>query len=137
MEFPHLSLTNNVPLEAETQQIRGLVEAAGEEQTRIRAELAETREKEQQLSARDKELMRRIATLEGIVSSVRCIPPEILSHIFLLATPSNDTNTTAHCSNGPSLLRLSHICSRWRSIAHGTPKLWRVLQFKLTRYTLR
>ncbi|KAF7288805.1 F-box domain-containing protein [Mycena chlorophos] len=152
MEFPHLSSTNHVPLEAESQHIRALVETAEEEQNRVRQELDETRAKERKLVERDDALTERIRSLKAIVSATRRMPPEILSNIFLLATQAAveqedrwevdlvdsegdlEWDDTRGATNARAFLRLSQVSSRWRAVAQTTSLLWRTLRFDLGPY---
>ncbi|KAJ6471275.1 hypothetical protein C8R47DRAFT_1200221 [Mycena vitilis] len=72
-------------------------------------------------------LLRRLmlASLRGVLSVIRCIPPEILSEIFTacrdddLDKPEYEITTPDY---GPT--QLTQICSRWRMIALHTPRLW-------------
>jgi hypothetical protein len=56
----------------------------------------------------------------------RWLPPELLIHIFVLATddPLDPAQYPLDClDNIP--LTISHVCQRWRDIALSTPTLWR------------
>jgi hypothetical protein len=58
----------------------------------------------------------------------RKLPPEILSEIFMLAFPSNETDegpneVTSYRSSRIKPLRVAHTCTHWRSIAFDTPSL--------------
>ena len=53
----------------------------------------------------------------------RCLPPELLIHIFVLAT--NDTLDPIQSPLDTVPLKISHVCQRWRDIALSTPALWR------------
>ncbi|KAF7318641.1 F-box domain-containing protein [Mycena chlorophos] len=147
MEFPHLASTNKAPLEAEAQQILALIKAAQAQPAAQKADLKNE----------DTEFAQRIRALRSIVSPVRRIPPEILSHILILATDwakgrlpgfeevmrmrsswfsaaSGDNeqgSSITRWTNGAVFLEISQICSPWRAVAHATPKLWTSLVFKL------
>lgn len=58
-----------------------------------------------------------------LLSPVRIVPPEIWVKIFEYWIKDRDLATT-HLSL-PSPLVLGHVCSKWRQIVHGTPKLWK------------
>ncbi|RDB30912.1 hypothetical protein Hypma_004889 [Hypsizygus marmoreus] len=73
-----------------------------------------------------------LSRFRSILSPVRRLPPEILIEIFLL-TRDWTSNTyfmgelqplVVGPRPGPSPLRITHVCSRWRDIALGIPKLW-------------
>ncbi|KAL0066429.1 hypothetical protein AAF712_006471 [Marasmius tenuissimus] len=66
------------------------------------------------------------------LSLVREIPVELLGYIFELVISEALRKNETHMHHGgfptlSSLLYLSQVCSRWRSICHCTPKLWTVL----------
>ncbi|KAI0292341.1 hypothetical protein B0F90DRAFT_1928563 [Multifurca ochricompacta] len=70
------------------------------------------------------------AQLEAERTPFHWLPPELLIHIFLLATTT--TTTTYHDALDLTESRLdiapvdiSHVCQRWRNIALSTPVLWR------------
>lgn len=56
------------------------------------------------------------AQLHGILAPVRCLPPELLSHIFELALdgPQDRRN----------IMNLSHVCGAWRSCIHDISSLY-------------
>lgn len=56
--------------------------------------------------------------LAGLIHPIRRCPTDILSVIFEWSVL---TGTTRMCKTA---LDLSHVCRRWRSIAHETPDLW-------------
>lgn len=56
-----------------------------------------------------------------------CIPPELLSDIFLLCVPYPCSGTP---SERTSVISLSHVCQRWRSVALATSALWTCISFR-------
>lgn len=65
------------------------------------------------------------------------LPPEVLSAIFLLAVGDTESSIFRHGHNPPldvcskSLVRLTHVSCRWRSIATSTRLLWSNVQISL------
>ncbi|KAF8625077.1 hypothetical protein AX15_005559 [Amanita polypyramis BW_CC] len=72
-------------------------------------------------------------TSPGSPISIQSLSSEILSEVFLHCLTAHETTRASI----PPLL-LCHICSRWRRVALGTPRLWRYLSLKpSTRYLSR
>jgi len=61
------------------------------------------------------------AAVQGVLSHTRLLPYELLTEIFLkVAEPSYPARELPL----PPPLLLGQVCSTWRLVAHGTPKLW-------------
>lgn len=65
--------------------------------------------------------------LTVLIAPIRCLPPEILSEIFLHCIQPHSFDSPYYSPNArldraPWLI--THVCSRWRSIALSTPRLW-------------
>lgn len=76
-------------------------------------------------------------TAVDIVARVDDLPSEVLSTIFVLVVGRSEATTVP---NGPfpsanfstkSLIRLTHVCSSWRTIATSTRLLWSNIHFSL------
>ncbi|KAJ7115092.1 hypothetical protein C8R43DRAFT_1138229 [Mycena crocata] len=67
--------------------------------------------------------------LKGALSAFRSFPSEILAHIFLFC-PKTGSEWSLEPEHAPMLL--SHVCSRWRAVCHGTHRLWTTV--RLPRY---
>ncbi|KIM76328.1 hypothetical protein PILCRDRAFT_36243, partial [Piloderma croceum F 1598] len=57
----------------------------------------------------------------ALVAPIRRLPPEVLSKIFLRY---NDENNVPYIRLNKAPLLLGSMCSRWRTIALSTPRLW-------------
>jgi hypothetical protein len=57
----------------------------------------------------------------ALVAPIRRLPPEVLSEIFLYY---NDENNVPYIRLNKAPLLLGGMCSRWRTIALSTPRLW-------------
>ena len=75
---------------------------------------------QQFLDKRD-QILASIRTHQGFVSCIRRLPPEILSEIFVRCLPS-ETYIRPKTKTAPLLLM--GVCSGWRKVALGTPRLW-------------
>ena len=65
----------------------------------------------------------------------RWLPPELLIHIFVLAT--YDSLDPIQSSLDTTPLNISHVCRRWRDIALSTPLLWRRVVLTTSELSLR
>jgi len=65
----------------------------------------------------------------------RWLPPELLIHIFVLAT--YDSLDPIRSSLDTTPLNISHVCRRWRDIALSTPVLWRRIVLTTSELSLR
>jgi F-box-like len=66
-------------------------------------------------------------SLVALVAPIRRLPPEVLSEIFL---HYNDENNISDLRLNMAPLLLGGVCSRWRTVALSTPRLW--TSFSLT-----
>ncbi|KAF9457611.1 hypothetical protein BDZ94DRAFT_1115650, partial [Collybia nuda] len=67
----------------------------------------------------------RIRTIQGSISALKRIPPEVLAEIFIYFIPEDYPyitipNINLYCY--PWFL--GRVCSRWRQIMWETPRLW-------------
>lgn len=71
----------------------------------------------------------------AILSPIRRVPPELISHIFVFCLPSysDDSEKSAWGSLAlnPFELVLTNVCRRWKDIAFTTPQLWSCINFTL------
>ncbi|KAI0055613.1 hypothetical protein BV25DRAFT_1736719 [Artomyces pyxidatus] len=66
-------------------------------------------------------------TRRNALSPIGRLPPEILVRIFSFDTTPDDGSPTYH------LMRITHICRRWRSVAIGCPTLWGCINLAVDR----
>ncbi|KAJ7474203.1 hypothetical protein FB451DRAFT_1558398 [Mycena latifolia] len=65
------------------------------------------------------------ATLKGVLSPMRRIPSEILAEIFLhCRNNSLEAPTYSVADSRQAPIVLGHVSSRWRQVAHNSPRLW-------------
>ncbi|KAJ7464370.1 hypothetical protein FB451DRAFT_1263346 [Mycena latifolia] len=62
--------------------------------------------------------------VRGALSALRRFPPEILGYIFVMCAEHDRTNRTSIADARRAPVLLGHVCSRWRIISHGNPRLW-------------
>ncbi|KAJ6511033.1 hypothetical protein C8R45DRAFT_1162451 [Mycena sanguinolenta] len=126
---------NGVPTDTQTSQLRHLIQA-GE------AEIAQLEQTSQALSLLLAELrfqaLRKsesLNPLRGALSLFRRFPAEFLREIFELSVNAEgiqrwDPTSIADPKRSP--MRLGHVCSQWRMIAHNLPRLWNMPFFRST-----
>ncbi|KAJ7045142.1 hypothetical protein C8F04DRAFT_525034 [Mycena alexandri] len=123
--------TNDAPSEVEAKEVQRISDEALE--TRLRNELQIRRLQNKAgseppiktLTRNNSSLRRTIQRCRSILSPIRRLPPEILTHIFILTTPVEEAgNLPWHRSLEQSPWILGHICRRWRAVALTSPALW-------------
>lgn len=67
-----------------------------------------------------------IARLKAVIAPHELLPPELLAYIFLLCLGNDLATWPPKLSDPPWIF--GHICSRWRNIALGEPRLWNSLR---------
>ncbi|KAJ7696683.1 hypothetical protein B0H17DRAFT_928984, partial [Mycena rosella] len=66
-----------------------------------------------------------ILAMEGALSPIRRIPPEILAEVFIFCRDSSlDAASYSISDPREAPMLLAHICSSWRIVCHRTPRLW-------------
>ncbi|KAL1694200.1 hypothetical protein GGG16DRAFT_110550 [Schizophyllum commune] len=79
-------------------------------------------------SAHFSALVDYLALHKALLSPVRQLYPDILSHIFLLATPEDwDWHLC-----GTVIHSCTQVCHVWRAVAVGTPSLWSTIHIRVT-----
>ena len=66
---------------------------------------------------------------KALISPIRCFPPEILSHIFLLSLPTPDYDDRSIMVLRKAVMFPGQVCKYWREIALSTPKMWSKITF--------
>ena len=73
------------------------------------------------LKIQKQQLHEKIEPCRALVSTFRRLPDDILSEIFIQCLPQG-VYATLSPHDAPILL--THVCNRWRNVAHSTPHLW-------------
>ncbi|KAF8180122.1 hypothetical protein BJ912DRAFT_929458 [Pholiota molesta] len=119
--IPHLLLSNIPPSDAEAAVVRGVIDKAREEYTRILSADAENQGSESWTENNQRE---RIADFidqhQRILSSIRCLPPEILQHIFLYFAD----NPRSYGLDIDPRWAIGQVCHSWRASALSLSSLW-------------
>ncbi|KAF7376716.1 hypothetical protein MSAN_00088600 [Mycena sanguinolenta] len=113
--------TNYCPKDNELLEIRALlVEPTGRLQ-RLDDEIAELQKAIDKLAEERHSLQTFVDGHQALISPVRRLPLDIIQEIFIACIPTH-RNCVMSASEAPVLL--GRVCSSWRAISLGTPRLW-------------
>ncbi|KAJ7095641.1 hypothetical protein C8R44DRAFT_380902 [Mycena epipterygia] len=118
--------SNCAPTAEQALEIRDMLDAARLVQLDERPELGVPIHHRSQL----------LRSLEGALSALRSFPAEILGHIFIFCRDDSlsiPEYSTADTTSAPMVL--CHVCSRWRTVSHDTPRLWDTVCFPESAFT--
>ncbi|KAJ6562764.1 hypothetical protein DFH09DRAFT_489459 [Mycena vulgaris] len=120
-----LSSTNHAPTETEAQNIHAFLATADEELAKLDIPILKAALRLAELTAMRNRRNESLAPLRAVLSPLRRFPPEILGEIFQWCR-DNSLASIRYSITDPmkAPVLLGHICSSWRSVAHGTPRLW-------------
>ncbi|ESK82424.1 hypothetical protein Moror_12148 [Moniliophthora roreri MCA 2997] len=111
---------NHIPLDYEVPYLRGALQETLVELNQLDSEFGRLWDP-RQMNERRRRLMKIKFRLNGMVkTTIRRLPPELLSHIFFMARDEGNQGWSP--CRVP--LTLSHVCSRWRALVHSEPGLW-------------
>ncbi|KAJ6471075.1 hypothetical protein C8R47DRAFT_1023260 [Mycena vitilis] len=128
MRHHKLLNSNEPPLEVERPFFASVVSHLRSRLSHHDAKLARLRAQYIQLQEERATLSADLRKNTAVLSSLRRMPPEILSEIFVWTLPSElmVTNRAAvDLQDSPWML--THICGHWRRVAIGSPSLWSFL----------
>ncbi|KAF9457030.1 hypothetical protein BDZ94DRAFT_1326566 [Collybia nuda] len=108
--------------------VRGLLHDAKVDLELLDQEILKVREVANRLNGlleRREHKATRIRTIQGSISALKRIPPEVLAEIFIYCIPRYlRTINIPNIGLYPYPWVLGQVCSRWRQIAWKTPHLW-------------
>ncbi|KAF7320760.1 F-box domain-containing protein [Mycena chlorophos] len=130
MDLDELIRTNLPPLAAQASELRRILHAKIEDTARLEEEHTTAVAAVADLNARLALAKRDILALQGTLSPLRQLPTEVMAEIFTIFVRQEQKISTWSTSSEPMIL--SRVCSRWRTIALSTPRLWTKLLFTLT-----
>ncbi|KAJ7609028.1 hypothetical protein FB45DRAFT_945154 [Roridomyces roridus] len=117
--------TNEPPAAAELAYTRAVVSNTAAQLAGLDQEIARLKTRLMQLEEERSVLAISHQRSIPIISTLRRMPSEILSEIFLLAQPSPVEPAGLPSKESPHFpWRFSHVSRRWREIALSTPSLW-------------
>ncbi|KAF5372864.1 hypothetical protein D9758_001578 [Tetrapyrgos nigripes] len=115
---PSLTTTDAVQ-EKDIYHIRQICSEYTQDLDRMNAQIERLKASLDAITQKRDSLQEKVASLKSITSPLRGFPTEILQHIFLHSLPPFSTLDRVQ-----SPINVAQTCSRWRSVAIGTPELW-------------
>ncbi|CAA7264328.1 unnamed protein product [Cyclocybe aegerita] len=119
--FSHLLYTNLIPTDDERDLIQEHLTKPRQELAALDTTITKLQHALQALFKKRVELNEIIQAHRMLLSPFRQLPTEIVREIFLFCLPPTHN---ALMSTQQAPLVLGRVCSRWRSIAYATPRLW-------------
>jgi hypothetical protein len=126
---PNLLRSNDVPSPAEALSIQATLSVVNQDLLRLTNEITRAQRNLHNLMRNHTTLRAFYDRQAALLSPTRCLPPEMLSEIFLeylISCQEGDTFPTRKC-----VLLTTQICRYWREVAISTPRLWSALCFDL------
>ncbi|KAF5311016.1 hypothetical protein D9619_007906 [Psilocybe cf. subviscida] len=130
-EYEPGGLPNILPTKYELQNVSSLLENELSELEGLELELKRLQEVYANIELQRNDLSRTIEVHQVYLSPIRRIPDDIVREIMFQCLPSRPP--PSHLKKHTAPLLLTHICRRWRSIAHSTPRLWSSLHVSFRR----
>ncbi|KAJ6580707.1 hypothetical protein B0H19DRAFT_1112157 [Mycena capillaripes] len=125
----HMLLNSNEPpLDSDVRVIQLVISETDIQLTRLDGEIAQQRERLQQLEEAHDSLSSYRVRNRAILSPLRKMPPEVLGEIFSWTLPSVDeawNREKFYITDSP--WSLTHVNGRWRAVAISNPLLWSLI----------
>ncbi|KAJ7173428.1 hypothetical protein C8R46DRAFT_991215 [Mycena filopes] len=113
--------TNYCPLDDEVLQIRALLKAPLSRLKQLDEQIAELQKAIDELAEERERVRSFVDPHKDLISPFRRLPLDVIQEIFVACLPTH-RNCVMTAVEAPVLL--GRICSAWRSISLGTPRLW-------------
>ncbi|KAJ6566468.1 hypothetical protein B0H19DRAFT_710957 [Mycena capillaripes] len=122
-------------------QLSSIISSLSEELSRCDEENARLQARMTELAVHRANIQEQYDSCHSLVAPVRSLPSELVAQIFTLSLevasePESDVWRPAELAlyrlAQVPLLIVSQVCSRWHSIALGTPSLWSTIQLNQT-----
>ncbi|KAJ7173431.1 hypothetical protein C8R46DRAFT_1255605 [Mycena filopes] len=113
--------TNYCPLDDEVLQIRALLKAPLSRLKQLDEQITELQKAIDELAEERERVASFVDRHKDLISPFRRLPLDVIQEIFVACLPTN-RNCVMTAVEAPVLL--GRICSAWRSISLGTPRLW-------------
>ncbi|PPQ90854.1 hypothetical protein CVT25_007389 [Psilocybe cyanescens] len=120
-DFDDLTRNNDRPSDKALAAVKNLLVGPTKQLEDIDAEMHRLEEAMRELQEKRVKIDNSVRHYKCISAPIRRIPPDILFKIFRHCQPTH-RNPTMAASEAPMLL--TRVCSRWRSIALASPRLW-------------
>jgi hypothetical protein len=120
--------SNYVPNDDEVVEIKQLLIEPCQRLKDISGEIGDIESQLEKLLKEKDNLDDQLKAHKALLSPARRLPPNVIQNIFLYCLPS-EHNPVMGSREAPLLL--GRICSQWRDIALGTPKLWSAIHIAI------
>ncbi|KAG7443426.1 uncharacterized protein BT62DRAFT_841374, partial [Guyanagaster necrorhizus] len=118
---------NDAPVCAERAELEAVIREGEQYLAFLQQRISQTQNTLDSLLKEQNRAVKHIADSKLVLNPVHRLPPDILSHIFLLCIfPDSEP---LHITNSP--WNLSYVSSRWRQVALTTPSLWSFIGLQL------
>ena len=121
--FPHLASSFLSPTTKEVIAIKDAIRNSSSHEESIKKLLSRLKDVETTLQARLNAERGYKSYLRGTLSTMRLLPPEVLSNIFLYL-PEKIDNHSKFMLNHSVPWFISRVCRKWRDVCLSTPRLW-------------
>jgi len=121
--YPHLASSFSSPTTKEVIAIKDAIRNSSSHEESIKKLLSRLKDVETTLQARLNAERDYKSYLRGTVSTMRLLPPEVLSNIFLYL-PEEIDEYSKFTLNRSAPWSISRVCRKWRDVCLSTPQLW-------------
>ena len=121
--YPHLASSFSSPTTKEVIAIKDAIRNSSSHEESIKKLLSQLKDVETTLQARLNAERNYRSYLRGTVSTMRLLPPEVLSNIFLYL-PEEIDEYSKFALNRSAPWSISRVCRKWRDVCLSTPQLW-------------
>ncbi|KAJ7694564.1 hypothetical protein B0H17DRAFT_460785 [Mycena rosella] len=120
----HFLKSGAVPTEAQALELRRLLDAGEAEISQLDQTAATLSLILAEVKLQSSRRSDYLAPLRGALSALRRFPAEILGNIFVMCAEHTRTGTSSIGDPCRAPMLLGHVCSHWRVVSHGLPRLW-------------
>ncbi|KAF8184246.1 hypothetical protein BJ912DRAFT_881144 [Pholiota molesta] len=128
--FMNVLGTNYAPAPIDIDAIERTLEAPSANLRALECQLIQLQEQLETKRERRDTLSRSIDEHYNLLTPFRCLPDDILREIFVACLPT-EHESMMDCNEPP--LVLGYVCTSWRSVTYGTPRLWATLHISIPR----
>ncbi|KAJ7464360.1 hypothetical protein FB451DRAFT_1263332 [Mycena latifolia] len=114
----------SVPTETQARELKQLLDSGEFELSKLDRTITTLSLLPSELKSQSSQQSESLVPVRGALSALRRFPPEILGYIFVMCAEHDRTNRTSIADARRAPVLLGHVCSRWRIISHGNPRLW-------------
>lgn len=122
--FPHLASTMLRPTREEIAIIKAIIQDSERQKTFTDNVLSQLKDIERAIRGRSDAFIQHQSQHRSMLSTLRSMPPEVLSDIFLRCLPDFDIDIYADFDLDHPPWNIARVCQKWRYVCLSTPLLW-------------